>query len=284
VRSWRARAGFAFARALLASSKHPAISYTSAESSKRPTVARTWATPITARPGSSDVPEGSERRSSPAGSSPRRPEIAAESLFHRVPMGRLMVISAEQFFAYLPRLLSTNEKVLETWRIGRSYSKFKISPGLLVLTDQRVLFFEARKYKKLGGELIDFDEAAPPSVNFPLRDCYATTTEDGVNAYVRISSRSVVASFIAGGSTVERHNRVSLMANRIRDEIQRSSSSKGSRAAADERRPPPSRPEPRVVVQREVITREVVKIPCKYCSTLNVITDAKCSSCGANIK
>lgn len=31
------------------------------------------------------------------------------------------------------------------------------------------------------------------------------------------------------------------------------------------------------------ITREIVKIPCKYCGCLNTITDKKCSSCGAPI-
>ena len=30
--------------------------------------------------------------------------------------------------------------------------------------------------------------------------------------------------------------------------------------------------------------REVVKIPCRYCGSLNLMTDAKCPSCGAPIR
>jgi hypothetical protein len=31
------------------------------------------------------------------------------------------------------------------------------------------------------------------------------------------------------------------------------------------------------------INREIVKVPCRYCGSLNVMTDKKCSSCGAPI-
>ena len=37
---------------------------------------------------------------------------------------------------------------------------------------------------------------------------------------------------------------------------------------------------------KEIITKEIttiVKIPCPYCSSLNEITEKKCSNCGANI-
>jgi hypothetical protein len=41
----------------------------------------------------------------------------------------------------------------------------------------------------------------------------------------------------------------------------------------------------REIMQKETITREVVKVPCKYCGTLNIIaTDRFCSGCGAPVK
>jgi hypothetical protein len=48
------------------------------------------------------------------------------------------------------------------------------------------------------------------------------------------------------------------------------------------RAPPPSASPPTVVHEKETI-REVVKVPCRYCGQLNLMTDKKCSSCGANI-
>jgi PKD repeat protein len=44
--------------------------------------------------------------------------------------------------------------------------------------------------------------------------------------------------------------------------------------ATAETRPAPS---------ERVVIREIVKVPCKYCGQLNVQTDKKCSSCGANL-
>jgi predicted transcriptional regulator len=59
--------------------------------------------------------------------------------------------------------------------------------------------------------------------------------------------------------------------------------------------PPPPQPQPHESVLREsatpiatrtiVIQREIVKVPCKYCGTLNEIATAKtCSNCGAAIR
>jgi hypothetical protein len=44
--------------------------------------------------------------------------------------------------------------------------------------------------------------------------------------------------------------------------------------------------QPQVVREsKEVTTREIVKVPCKYCGNLNELATAKfCSSCGAPIK
>jgi hypothetical protein len=50
--------------------------------------------------------------------------------------------------------------------------------------------------------------------------------------------------------------------------------------------PPPSPPpstQPPVVVTHEVI-KEIVKVPCRYCGQLNLITDTKCASCGAGVR
>lgn len=39
-----------------------------------------------------------------------------------------------------------------------------------------------------------------------------------------------------------------------------------------------------VMKEKEVIVKEVVKVPCRYCGTLIVNTDTYCSSCGAALK
>lgn len=39
-----------------------------------------------------------------------------------------------------------------------------------------------------------------------------------------------------------------------------------------------------LVKEKEVIIKEIVKIPCRYCGTLIVNTDTYCSSCGAALK
>ncbi len=44
-------------------------------------------------------------------------------------------------------------------------------------------------------------------------------------------------------------------------------------------------PQPTIVREREVTQREIVRVPCKYCGSLNDLATAKfCSSCGAPIK
>ena len=35
--------------------------------------------------------------------------------------------------------------------------------------------------------------------------------------------------------------------------------------------------------EKEIITREIVKVPCPYCNQLVDITQDKCSNCGANV-
>ena len=42
---------------------------------------------------------------------------------------------------------------------------------------------------------------------------------------------------------------------------------------------------PTVVKEKEVIQREIVKVPCKFCGNLNDLATAKfCSGCGAPVK
>jgi hypothetical protein len=35
---------------------------------------------------------------------------------------------------------------------------------------------------------------------------------------------------------------------------------------------------------KEIIIKEIVKIPCRYCGTLNLITDSTCGKCGAPVR
>ena len=46
---------------------------------------------------------------------------------------------------------------------------------------------------------------------------------------------------------------------------------------------PKTEPRPTEYREKEIITREIVRIPCKYCGTLNNQTDTKCKSCGASL-
>jgi len=44
-------------------------------------------------------------------------------------------------------------------------------------------------------------------------------------------------------------------------------------------------PQPQVIKEREVIQRDIVRVPCKHCGVLNDLATARfCSSCGAPIK
>ena len=38
-----------------------------------------------------------------------------------------------------------------------------------------------------------------------------------------------------------------------------------------------------IIREREVVIKEIVRVPCRFCGTLNVQTEKKCSSCGATI-
>lgn len=35
------------------------------------------------------------------------------------------------------------------------------------------------------------------------------------------------------------------------------------------------------IIEREVVVKEIVKIPCRYCGTLVSVTDTRCTNCGA---
>ncbi|MDI6708274.1 MAG: hypothetical protein QME47_04215 [Candidatus Thermoplasmatota archaeon] len=48
--------------------------------------------------------------------------------------------------------------------------------------------------------------------------------------------------------------------------------------------PPPLEEKEVTVKEKEIITREITKIPCKYCGKLVEITQSICPGCGANLK
>jgi hypothetical protein len=47
--------------------------------------------------------------------------------------------------------------------------------------------------------------------------------------------------------------------------------------------PPPPPPPPSVIREREIY-REIVKVPCRFCQQLVLVTDPKCPSCGAPLR
>jgi hypothetical protein len=155
--------------------------------------------------------------------------------------------------------LRDGEKVRNTWDCEFRKENAPPAPGLLVLTNRRVVALEGTDlsgfwdYRRPRNWIVVIDRDLPdiPPV--------ARSNDTEGTVYLFIAGRSMglrTALAYAAMSDIE-HTRTQASAPVVRH---------------------PSGPH-----EKEIIIKEVVKIPCKYCGKLNLQSDKKCSSCGASI-
>lgn len=138
-------------------------------------------------------------------------------------------------------------------------SKFGSKTGTLTLTSKRLVF------ESQSGV---FSKNTFVNADFPLTTVENVTTEGRL-------TKKVVFVLKHGNIPLRYEFAVSdpeLWRNKALDTI-----GQGSEAASSASGTP-------VMKEKEVIIKEIVKIPCRYCGTLIVNTDTYCSSCGAALK
>lgn len=168
-------------------------------------------------------------------------------------------------------ILNTGEHVLHSWKgdcerrkkefvekrglVRKKYETKEakqITSGVLVLTNQRLLWLERR------GMLSKTYRA---SFEINLRELLGITAGGAIKKWVSITDRD--------GEYVFHLNKVGKKEiEPFRDMIMRQVEKLKEASAAP-------------AVQKEVVTKEVVMIPCKYCGGLMPQTSTFCPSCGA---
>lgn len=177
-------------------------------------------------------------------------------------------------------ILNPNEQVLHSWDgncerqhkavvaqkglITTHYATVQskeIHSGTLVLTNQRLLWFERRGL---------MSKTMRASYQIFLKDLQGITCGGAINKWVSIVDNEAEYIFHlrgVGSKEIEP----------FRDMILRQvENQRGLNASSI---PPPPSTQP--MIQKEVITKEVVMIPCEYCGGLMVQTSTFCSNCGA---
>lgn len=141
--------------------------------------------------------------------------------------------------------------------VGLLTGHFNFNKDVLFLTNQRLLLAVKEKKTFSFAHIWNLEELPP--VQFQRQHNFATTLlVAGSKIYLKEMNADSVGAAIEGAK-----------ANRIR--------ALGA-AAASERAAVPT--VIREVHEKETV-REVVKVPCRYCQQLNLMTAAKCSGCGA---
>ena len=165
-------------------------------------------------------------------------------------------------------ILNPNEQVLHSWegdcerrhqtvvpKKGLIRTKYvaeeakQRTSGVLVLTNQRLLWLERR------GML---SKTHRPSFEINLRELQGITAGGAISKWVSITDGNGENVFHLGGVGKKEIEPFSDMILRQVEKL---------------KEPP--------VYQKEVITKEVVMIPCKYCGSLMPQTSTFCPSCGA---
>jgi len=154
--------------------------------------------------------------------------------------------------------LREGEKIWNTWE-GYAYVQVGESPRvLLVLTNLRVVALQA-------GPLQGFWEPKPSTwsviVDRDLPDLPVVRFSDPQDGIVTLWVAGRTLRFTTG------------TAHAAREDVEHARA-----RAIDATTPQRAGPH-----EREVVIKEVVKIPCKFCGNLNLQTDKKCGSCGATI-
>jgi len=174
-------------------------------------------------------------------------------------------------------ILNPGEQVLHSWdgdseRHHKAVEKLnifqhrtvqskEIHNGTLVLTNQRLLWFE-----KTGL----FSKTQRASFQIDLRSLLGITSGGTVSKWVSITDNESEYIFHLKGVGKKE-------IEPSRDMILRQVENLRGVSAGPTLPPPSTQP----MIQKEVITREVVMIPCEYCGGLMVQTSTFCSNCGA---
>jgi len=168
-------------------------------------------------------------------------------------------------------ILNPNEQVLNSWNgncerhhktvVQRRVVEAKeIHSGTLVLTNQRLLWFERRGF---------LSKTLRASFEIDLKYLQGITSGGLINQWVSITDNQGEYIFHLNGIG---KNEIEPFRNMIMRQVQNARATSMSASVATP------------AIQKEVITREVVMIPCQYCGGLMVQTATFCSSCGAKRK
>jgi hypothetical protein len=136
----------------------------------------------------------------------------------------------------------------------------EINSGTLVLTSQRLLWFERRGI---------FSKTMRASFEIGLTSLKGVTCGGLIAKWVSITDSEGESIFHlqgVGSREIESFRDIILR------QVERARAEAASASAAPQ------------VIQKEVITREVVMIPCQYCGGLMLQTATFCSNCGAKRK
>jgi|SRR5580693_9858596 hypothetical protein len=154
--------------------------------------------------------------------------------------------------------------------LGRlRWSAFPSESCFLVLTNQRVLVILAP-----GRGLKSYR----PSASIPLETIHQMSIQTGLLSTVfSLNGLDFDVSHISG----------EISSTGVRGFRERLYAARSARIAELRSRPPPPPappgPPPPLIRERE-IHREIVKVPCRFCGQLVLITDPKCGSCGAPLR
>ena len=178
-------------------------------------------------------------------------------------------------------ILNPNEQVLRSWdgncerhhktvvpRKGLITTRYdtveakEVHSGTLVLTSQKLLWFERRGM---------FSRTMRASFEIDLLSLKGITCGGVISKWVSITDDQAEYIFHLQGIGT---NEIESFKAIIIDQM-----NKAKEAAANATVPPPP-----PIIQREVITKEVVMIPCQYCGGLIIQTATFCSNCGAKRK
>lgn len=158
--------------------------------------------------------------------------------------------------SYIP--LREGERIRNSWDGSAHLSDGSSSPMLLVLTNLRVVALQAANFQGFWDPkpttwiaIVDRDLPDLPTVRF-------SDPQEGV-VTLRVAGRTL--QFSVG------------TAHGAREDIEHARV-RALEAFAPQRSGPH---------EREVVIKEVVKIPCRFCGNLNLQSEKKCSSCGATI-
>jgi len=157
-------------------------------------------------------------------------------------------------------LIRTNYKTVQSKEVHR---------GTLVLTNQRLLWFERRGF---------LSKTQRASFEIDLRSLKGITCGGTIMKWVSITDTEAESIFHldrVGKKEIEP----------FRDMILRQVEKLQARNFSETQLPPP----PPIIIssspiQKEVITKEIVMIPCEYCSGLMPQTSFFCPNCGAQRK